>query len=283
MATDTRPRTHRGRLLAILALLAVLASSCYTTDAINHEANNPTTRPWWCMSTGTGGHHVDPAYAGQTKGMLGWQDCKVNSLAFDLTIAYANQWPTLGDAEADGWHRFVNYVEGMGTHHGRLEGFDPLTDPSWDPDDPEFPGTSLDGNFKSWQPEFLMYDGNGPNAELTGFAWYFKSDPTTPPAGFGGDNDWWHRHESLCFTNSNFLVTGENISDAACAGRGGTNVDLSDYWMLHAWIIDPWTVQFDVFANHHPCLHAQSAGGPATLGDGDPCWDEAHTGGGHGH
>lgn len=270
---------YRWRLVAIVALLTVVASSCYTTQAVDHQTNDPTTRPWWCMSTGNGGHHVDPAYAGQTKGMLSWDDCARNSVGFDVALSWAEQWPTLGAAEADGWTRMVNYVEGMGTHHARLGDFDPTEDPSFDPDNPLFPGTNIDDTFKSWEPEFLMFDGNDDDAELVGFAWYVLGTPTTPPEGFAGGNDWWHRHESLCFTNNSFLVVGENISDAACASRGGTNLDLSNYWMSHAWIVDGWQTKADVFTNHHPCLHA---GGPATHGDGDACWDEADNGGGHG-
>ena len=30
----------------------------------------PDTMPWWCNSTGIGGHHVDPAYEGMVKGEL---------------------------------------------------------------------------------------------------------------------------------------------------------------------------------------------------------------------
>ena len=30
----------------------------------------PDTDPWWCNSTGIGGHHVDLAYEGESKGLL---------------------------------------------------------------------------------------------------------------------------------------------------------------------------------------------------------------------
>ena len=268
-------RTRRTAFAAMITVIAVLASSCYTLGARIHEVNSPDTRPWWCHSTGNGGHHVDPAYAGMTKGMLDWNECKVLSAQFDLAIDYASQWPTLGDAEGDGMHRVVNYVEGMGTHHAPLGGFTP--GPDFDPLDPEFPGTALDEIFEPHRPEFLMYDGNGDDAELVGFAWYVKSDSTTPPEGFPGDNDWWHRHEVLCFTNTTFLVVGEDISDSLCASRGGTNVHLGDYWMTHAWIVEGWNTKADVFTNHHPCL---LPGGPAA--HDDPCWDVANNGGGHG-
>ena len=35
----------------------------------------PETTPWWCNSSGIGGHHVDPAYDGMNKGALSFDDC----------------------------------------------------------------------------------------------------------------------------------------------------------------------------------------------------------------
>ena len=273
MPTVTRRRLGRRlRLTAVLGAIAFVASSCfYLPNAVNHENTSPDTRPWWCHSTGDGGHHVEPAYHGQTKGMLTWDDCKAVSAQFDLALDYAMQWPTRGDAEAAGAHGLVNYVEGMGTHHAFMGDFtgDDLLDPSFDPLNPEFPGSPLDGAFDPTRPEFLQYDGNGPDAELVGMSWYVKVDPTNPPPGFRGDNDWWHRHQLLCFNTTNFRVVGEDITDATCASRGGINLHLGSYWMVHAWIVDGWQHEPDVFVNHHPCLPL--AGGPAT--HDDPCWD----------
>ena len=36
----------------------------------------PDTMPWWCNSTGIGGHHVDPAYEGMVKGELSGEQCE---------------------------------------------------------------------------------------------------------------------------------------------------------------------------------------------------------------
>ena len=58
------------RLIGIMAFIVIFATSCYTTNAANHQANDPHTRPWWCMSTGDGGHHVDPAYHGMTLSLI---------------------------------------------------------------------------------------------------------------------------------------------------------------------------------------------------------------------
>ena len=35
---------------------------------------DPVVRNWWCSSSGMGGHHVDPAYEGMTKGELSDED-----------------------------------------------------------------------------------------------------------------------------------------------------------------------------------------------------------------
>lgn len=263
-----RTQQRTALLVVLVSALALVAASCqYTQAAVEHEKSEPTTRPWWCMSTGTGGHHVETAYEGQVKGMLSWGDCKANSISFDAALDYASQWPTLGDAEADGFHAMVNYVEGMGTHHVRLGDFDPSV---FDPNNPTFPGTRIDDLFSSGRPEFLMYGGNSADSELVGFAWYVKTTATTPPPGFAGNNDWWHRHPTLCFNNDMRV-----IANGPCTSNG-TNVNLSEYWMSHAWIVEGWNTKSDVFMNHHPCL---MPGGPAA--DGDPCWDVAESGGGH--
>ena len=242
-------------------------------------------RPWWCHSTGTGhgddqdhGDHLAPAYHEMTKGMLTWQDCINVSEQFEAAIAWAMQWPTLADAEADGFHMAVDYVMGMGTHHVRLGDFS-MEDDGFDPLDPDFSGTRMDSDFDFERPEFLMYASSAQNAELVGFAWYVRTDSVNPPSGFPGDNDWWHVHETLCFTNSSFQVVGEDISEEDCHYRDGTNVHLDDYWMTHAWIIEPWLTEFDVFTNHHPCLKEEGA----VSDPEDSCWDEAMGEGGSEH
>jgi hypothetical protein len=137
----------------------------------------------------------------------------------------------------------------------------------------------MDGDFDFGKPEFLMYASSAQDAELVGFAWYVRTDSDNPPAGFPGDNDWWHVHDVLCFTNSSFQVVGENISDEQCHSMDGNNVHLDDYWMTHAWIIEPWLTEFDVFTNHHPCLKQEGAESDQE----DSCWEEASGTGHTGH
>jgi hypothetical protein len=177
--------------------------------------------------------------------MLSWSDCRAVSADFDAALAYAQQWPTRGDAEAGGWRATVNYAMGMGTHHAF--------------------GDPLQVDFDPKKPNFLQYDGNGPGAKLVGMSWYVDNGPDAPPEGFPGDNDWWHTHEYLCISRTTGLV----IRDGKClAGQNGTSVYLGNYWMVHAWIVPGWQWQPDVFIGHHPCLLAS---GPAS--PDDACWD----------
>ena len=256
--------SRRGVGALVIAVAAVLVlTACepiYTRAALDHESATPDTRPWWCDSTGGGhGDHVmDPdPYEGVVKGELSWDDCRLNSIWFDMAVDFAQQWPTAGDAVAGGWMRVVPYAAGMGTHHRRID-------------------DEMDGVFRGWEPEYLMYDGNGSGAELTGMAWWTQS-ADGPPEGFAGDNDWWHQHPDVCLTQADTWI-GQTMSAQECAGRGGVHYPNDDWWMAHAWIMPDWQQQFDVFQNHHPCLPGS---GPIT-DQTDACWMEAMHGGGHG-
>ena len=230
----------------------------------------PETMPWWCNSTGIGGHHVDPFYEGMEKGPLSFSQCETLTEEFQAALGWASQWPTLADAEAAGFHMLVGYTEGMGTHHTMLNDF-MMSDEDFDTSAPEFPGTSLDEEFDYSQPEFLMFAGEEPDSELVGFAWLVHAPADSPPEGFTGDNDWWHRHDSLCFQIDAMLVMGEDLTEDKCSDRGGENVALEEYWMAHAWIVRPWLTHEDVFTNHHPCLTDEGA----IEDPEDDCWLES--------
>lgn len=229
----------------------------------------PETTPWWCNSSGIGGHHVDPAYDGMNKGALSFDDCETLTSEFQEVIEWSSLWPTLGDAEDDGFHMLVGYTEGMGTHHARLGDFQ-MSDEQFNTDDPEFIDTNIDDNFNYSEPEFLMYSGEERDSILVGFAWYVHAPIDSPPEGFTGDNDWWHRHDSLCFQLDIMLVMGENLEEDDCSDRNGENVALHEFWMAHAWVIRPWLTHGDVFTNHHPCLTEDGAIQDVE----DECWEE---------
>ena len=230
----------------------------------------PDTNPWWCNSTGIGGHHVDSSYEGMTKGELSSELCEILTYELKDAIEWSAQWPTLGDAEDAGYTMAVEYIEGMGTHHVMLNNFS-MTSPDFNAEEPDFPGTRIDDVFEHEKPEFLMYGGEDRDSQLVGFAWLVHAPVDSPPEGFTGENDWWHRHESLCFRPSDFFMRGADINDETCENRDGVNVNLEEYWMVDAWIVRPWLTYDDVFTNHHPCLHED---GPEEDLEAD-CWGES--------
>jgi hypothetical protein len=122
--------------------------------------------------------------------------------------------------------------------------------------------------FDPAQPEFLQYDGNGGTAPLVGMSYYVRTTTGQPPEGFVGNNDWWHHHPTLCMDPATAIATlGVNTTDAVCASRGGINVHLQNYYMLHVWVVPDVELRADIHAPMHPCI-----GGTSTIFDmNDPC------------
>lgn len=237
--STVRKRTFKGPLaaIAVAATLVLITTGCQPAD----WEEGGQHRPWYCDPTDTAindGHEGhgdhgdhDPHYTVE-KGPLSGPDCLSLHLSLNRAQTYAKQFPTKADAEANGFHFLAPWIPGQGTHHVNIEAG--VTD-QFDPD----------------KPNMLMYDGNGPNAKLTGMVWVVDSGHM-PPEGFPGDNDHWHAHEKLCFTPGEFIV-GDNISDAQCTARGGVNRDTSEQWMVHVWLptYAGWQAT-DIFNKDHP-------------------------------
>jgi hypothetical protein len=264
----------RFKLLLLAAAITLTATSCvYYTGALEAEQSGGPV-PWWCTSTEeipvTQGPAVGTVdwYAGTHKAPLSYAQCKTMSAQFDLARKYALQWPTAAAAEADGWRMVTSYISGMGTHHVR-GGITPamLADPSFDRLNPILDTVGLDDVFEPKKPDVLQFDGNGPTAKLVGFDYYVRTDTGLPPAGFAGNNDWWHHHPWICHRKTDAAMIAFNTSDATCTAQGGVNVNLQNYYMLHVWVLDDMTFEPDVFAGMMPCI----SGGSAIHDASDPC------------
>ena len=263
----------RVRAVAVLAATLMLSSCAYYAGAIRaKEAGDP--KPWWCNATEeipvTQGPAVGSVdyYAGTHKKPLTWDQCTTMSAQFDTAKAYVQQWPTAGAAEADGWRMATPYVEGMGTHHIR-GGITPaiLSSPSFNRLNPNLDAAGLDDVLNVARPEVLQFDGNGPDAKLVGFDYYVRTDTAHPPTGFPGNNDWWHIHPWICFRKADATMISFNTTDAICASQQGVNVNMSNFYMLHVWILPDMKFEPDVFAGMMPCI----SGGTAIHDASDPC------------
>ena len=94
------------------------------------------------------------------------------------------------------------------------------TAPSFDRQNPILDSVGLDDVFDPSKPEVLQYDGNGPTAKLVGFDYYVRTNTGLPPAGFPGNNDWWHHHPWICLRKTDAAMIAFNISDSACTSQG---------------------------------------------------------------
>jgi hypothetical protein len=232
-------RTRRPRLLGLGLVLAwlLVATGCELAD----WAEGGQHRPWYCSPTDTAvndghdGHDHMLAHYPDPKGPLNASDCLNTNIHFNRAMAYAEQFPTAGVAEANGWHHLAPFIPGQGTHHVNIE-------------------RGVTSEFDPDRPNMLMYDSNNDSGRLTGMVWAVDSGPH-PPEGFAGYNDHWHYHEKLCFINDGQFIVGDNITDAQCASLGGVNQDTSNIWLVHVWlpVYEGWHAT-DIFNKEHPTI-----------------------------
>lgn len=231
-------RARRRRILGLSVLVAVtlVAAGCELED----WAEGGQHRPWYCDPTDTAindGHdgHDGMQHYTEEKGPLSASDCLALNIKLNRAQAYAAQFPTAGDAEANGWHHLAPFISGQGTHHVNI-------------------ADGVTSTFNPERPNMLMYDSNQDSGRLTGMVWAVESG-MHPPEGFPGANDHWHFHETLCFIEfgGGPFVVGDGITDEQCAARGGTNEDTSDIWLLHVWlpVYEGWQAT-DIFNKTHP-------------------------------
>jgi len=121
--------------------------------------------------------------------------------------------------------------------------------------------------FNPAEPEFLQYNGNTDGSVLVGLDYYVRTENGLPPAGFPGNNDWWHHHPTLCVRPNSGTAFSVNTTDEGCASQGGINLHMQRYFMLHVWLVDNLEYIADVHAPMHPCIQ----GTGAIFDMSDPC------------
>jgi hypothetical protein len=195
----------------------------------------------------------DPASPGQTgdghgevRGMLVQQPLtQAERAELQQQMAAARtviaQYPTVADAEAGGYHMSTAYVPCIGAHYTNI---------------------SLVPGFDAAAPSELLYDGTKPDSRIVGLS-YLVFHPGGAPEGFAGPNDLWHQHNSnggLCFGGSGVVIGGEQMSEAECAEIGGQKRELTDIWMVHAWVVPGFECSWGVFAGECPELGGRIGG-----------------------
>ncbi len=186
----------------------------------------------------TGGHggHVGPHPWGA---LTDQGDCE--GLSGELAEArdVALQYPTAQDAMDAGWAKVTPYLPGIAAHYMNF-GY-------------------VDGRFAIGEPEMILYDGEGPDANVVGLSYYIVLDGEAEPTqGFTGNGDHYHRHIGLCVAGS--LVVGDSTTTAAeCAALGGVKQGGSAGWMNHVWVVPGCESPWGVFSGANPLLDAHVA------------------------
>ena len=75
----------------------------------------------------------------------------------------------------------------------------------------------------------LLYEGTNPDSKIVGLSYSILGDPNTPPDGFAGPNDPWHKHDSnggLCMKGG-VVIVAESTSQAKCEEMGGKKTALT--------------------------------------------------------
>ena len=156
-------------------------------------------------------------------------------------------YPTVAAAEAAGYRRSTPYVPCIGAHYTNV---------------------GLVARFDPTKPSELLFDGTNPDSKIVGLS-YLVYNRGGAPEGFTGPNDHWHQHNAnggLCFGGpGGAVIGGEELTEAECEERGGTKRELTDIWMVHAWVVPGFECSWGVFAGECPELGGR-AGGTA--------WDE---------
>ena len=196
------------------------------------EQSGPPASAGQISSAGGHGHRGPtqwtPIVDRATREQLGQQ----LEIAHQITL----QYPTVADAEAAGYNMVTGYVPCIGAHYIKA--------------------SNMIGGFDPAKPSMLLYDGTNPDSKMVGLSYSVLGDPNTPPEGFAGPNDPWHKHDSnggLCMKGG-VVVGAESTSDAECAARGGKKVALHNLWMMHAWTADAWPSSWGLFSAENPEL-----------------------------
>src|SRR6266511_4210524 len=148
----------------------------------------------------------------------------------------ALQYPTVAEATAAGYRLAGGFAPGSGAHYISYGG---MTRPD---------------TFDPTHPLALIYDGIAPTSQVVGLMYYGMGD--SPPEGFAGPNDHWHRHSSVCIKNgpSGLEVpfpADADVTEAQCAAVQGNFLKITG-WMVHAWVVPSWESPQGVFSHDNP-------------------------------
>jgi hypothetical protein len=165
-------------------------------------------------------------------------------LAADLVTArsVALQYPTVASAVAAHMLKAGKFAPLVGAHYISYANVNR--------------GIRPDGSVDPRYPGGFIYDGNSPTSRMVGLMYISLAE--TPPSGFPGPNDHWHRHSNLCikYGASGISVPfapDRDVTRAQCDTVHGDFMKKT-VWMVHAWVVPGYESPKGVFAHDDPDL-----------------------------
>jgi len=159
------------------------------------------------------------------------------ALGEELTAARAAALatPTLADARAAGWTTVGDPVPGGGQMMVDLE------------------RRTADAAFDPASPVALLFASAADDAPIVAVQYEGWTTSTTPPAGFTGQDVFWHLHTGTCLVEDIRVVYDEPHVGDTCEEIGGTLTNTIS-WMIRTWIVPGWENPNGTFAHDHPAV-----------------------------
>ena len=229
-----------GVVVAMTAVGAYAAASAHTvtkTKTVFVAATTPTTVASICApGAAPGSCNIDEARAALIPDRP-LDAATRTTLAMELVAARAAAlaYPTVADALAAGFIPAGKFSPETGAHYINISGTYGAFDPS--------------------NPGSYIYDGNSPTSRVIGLM--YLGGAVTPPAGFPGPNDHWHRHSNTCVIfgrGAKIIVpfaADSSVTAGQCAAVHGTFMPRTT-WMVHAWVVPGWESPLGVFSHNNP-------------------------------
>ncbi|MFL6203865.1 MAG: hypothetical protein ACJ739_00795 [Acidimicrobiales bacterium] len=253
LAGPSRPlvRSTAAAVIGAVGVISLTTAAVASPSARDHASHSHGDH----AASVAGGHdHGAPAddlgfaalsnghqHAHTTDEALTSADTVALAKQLSATTPLIEQFPTLADAEAGGWHRAGPFSPGLGVHY---QG--PLSlnaDGRMDPADLAAP--------------MLIYDGLEPTSKLAGFM-YLAYGSADEPEGFAGPNDHWHYHEHVCIRfgadgaiETPFGADLPGLTEAMCTDVGGSWIEYTGY-MVHVWNVPGYESPDGTFTELNP-------------------------------
>lgn len=187
------------------------------------------------VTSGGVGHTLEPD---PWLPMTDHEECEKLAEELERAQAVVEKYPTAQDAMDAGYRMVTPFLPAIAAHYINFD----YTD-----------------EFDIDNPGMMLYDGNGPDAQVVGVSHYVFSPDGEPEGGFSSPNFHWHRHFGLCISaETTTVIGGTNLTDEECAELGGFKNEGSDQYMSHTWVVPGCESDWGMFSGANPAIPART-------------------------